>query len=194
MRRSPTSCRRSSRTSRPSSRCCRRWSPCSYRSAPTAPWHHVHPLYPLRPLQAPLQPGKQLPAGTVRQLRAAQQELGRGGSLAAPFDGSGGSSESSGTRQAETAATPHEGFPASSVATGRPPPPKLTNRERTVLELVAEGKLNREIASEISITTRVVEKYVARLLEKTGTSNRTQLVRRALQIGLLSTDPPFHHL
>lgn len=33
------------------------------------------------------------------------------------------------------------------------------------------------------------EKYVARLLEKTGTSNRTQLVRRALQIGLLSNDP-----
>merc|ERR1711971_1323346 len=37
-----------------------------------------------------------------------------------------------------------------------PPPPKLTPRERTVLELVAEGKLNREIGTELGITTKVV--------------------------------------
>ena len=79
-------------------------------------------------------------------------------------------------------------------ATARPEPPKLTNRERSVLELVAEGKLNREIASEIGITTRVVETYVRRLLAKTGTSNRTQLLRRALQIGLLSPDPPYQYM
>ena len=78
--------------------------------------------------------------------------------------------------------------------TARPEPPKLTNRERSVLELVAEGKLNREIASEIGITTRVVETYVRRLLAKTGTSNRTQLLRRALQIGLLSPDPPYQYM
>ncbi|KAL1518941.1 hypothetical protein AB1Y20_003212 [Prymnesium parvum] len=66
--------------------------------------------------------------------------------------------------------------------------PKLTKRERTVLELVGEGKLNKEIATELGVSRSHVEKYVKRLFDKTGTTNRTELVRRALQIGLLSVD------
>mmetsp|Transcript_1204 Transcript_1204/g.3339 ORF Transcript_1204/g.3339 Transcript_1204/m.3339 type:complete len:388 (-) Transcript_1204:228-1391(-) len=67
--------------------------------------------------------------------------------------------------------------------------PKLTKREISVLELVGDGKLNKEIASQLGVGLRYVEKIVRRLLEKTHTPNRTALVRRALQMGLISDDP-----
>ena len=66
---------------------------------------------------------------------------------------------------------------------------KLTRRERTVLERVGEGMLNKEIAADLGVSKSHVEKYVRRLFGKTRTTNRTELVRRALQLGLLSDDP-----
>jgi len=57
-----------------------------------------------------------------------------------------------------------------------------------VLELVGEGMLNKEIATQLGVSKSHVEKYVKRLLDKTNTSNRTELVRRALQTGLLSDE------
>jgi len=69
------------------------------------------------------------------------------------------------------------------------PVPNLTPREREILELVGEGMLNKEIAAQLSVTVSHIEKYVHRLFVKTGTTNRTGLVRRALQLGLLSDDP-----
>jgi DNA-binding NarL/FixJ family response regulator len=68
-----------------------------------------------------------------------------------------------------------------------PPPIKLefTPREQSVLELVVEGLMNKEIAKRLGTTIRNVEKYVSRLFGKTGTSSRTELVRYALQHGLI---------
>ena len=60
----------------------------------------------------------------------------------------------------------------------------LTPREREVLALVYEGLMNKEIAGRLERSTRNVEKYVSRLLSKTGTSSRTELVRYALEHGL----------
>lgn len=67
-----------------------------------------------------------------------------------------------------------------------PPPIKidLTPREQSVLDLVARGLMNKEIAKELSTSVRNVEKYVSRLFGKTGTNSRTELVRFALQHGL----------
>lgn len=67
-----------------------------------------------------------------------------------------------------------------------PPPIKidLTPREQSVLDLVAQGLMNKEIAKELSTSVRNVEKYVSRLFGKTGTNSRTELVRFALQHGL----------
>ena len=67
--------------------------------------------------------------------------------------------------------------------------PKLTRRERSVLELVGEGSLNKEIAAQLGVGLRYVEKVVRKLLEKTGTTNRTALVKKALQLGLISLEP-----
>lgn len=63
----------------------------------------------------------------------------------------------------------------------------LTPREQSVLDLVAEGLMNKEIASRLDTSVRNVEKYVSRLFSKTGTNSRTELVRFALEHGLVTT-------
>ena len=67
-----------------------------------------------------------------------------------------------------------------------PPPMKIefTPREQSVLDLVAQGLMNKEIAKTLETSVRNVEKYVSRLFSKTGTNSRTELVRFALQHGL----------
>jgi DNA-binding NarL/FixJ family response regulator len=60
----------------------------------------------------------------------------------------------------------------------------LTPREKSVLELVAQGLMNKEIAKQLDTSVRNVEKYVSRLFSKTGTNSRTELVRYALEHGL----------
>lgn len=67
------------------------------------------------------------------------------------------------------------------------PPPiniDLTPREQSVLDLVASGMMNKEIAKQLETSVRNVEKYVSRLFSKTGTNSRTELVRYALEHGL----------
>ncbi len=60
----------------------------------------------------------------------------------------------------------------------------LTPREESVLDLVAAGLMNKEIARRLQTSVRNVEKYVSRLFSKTGTNSRTELVRFALEHGL----------
>jgi DNA-binding NarL/FixJ family response regulator len=66
------------------------------------------------------------------------------------------------------------------------PPMKidLTPREQSVLDLVSQGLMNKEIAKTLQTSVRNVEKYVSRLFGKTGTNSRTELVRFALKHGL----------
>jgi DNA-binding NarL/FixJ family response regulator len=61
---------------------------------------------------------------------------------------------------------------------------KFTEREGEVLNLVSQGLMNKEIARELFISPRMVEKYVSRLLAKSGTSTRTELARFAVANGL----------
>ncbi|WP_027269307.1 response regulator transcription factor [Leptolyngbya sp. PCC 6406] len=64
----------------------------------------------------------------------------------------------------------------------------FTPREQDVLNKVAEGLMNKEIASRLDTSVRNVEKYVSRLFSKTGTNSRTELVRYALEHGLVTDD------
>ena len=61
---------------------------------------------------------------------------------------------------------------------------KFTPREQSVLDLVAQGLMNKEIAHRLGSSVRNVEKYVSRLFSTTGTNSRTELVRFALEHGL----------
>ena len=56
----------------------------------------------------------------------------------------------------------------------------LTHRELTILQLVAKGYRNKDIANDLNISIRNVEKYVSRLLSKTSTRNRTELAQLAI--------------
>lgn len=57
----------------------------------------------------------------------------------------------------------------------------FTYREKSILNLVIKGYTNKEIASALKLSRRNVEKYVSRLLYKTHTRNRTELVKYILQ-------------
>jgi DNA-binding NarL/FixJ family response regulator len=57
----------------------------------------------------------------------------------------------------------------------------LTNREIDVLRCLAQGLSNREIALELSISTRTVTTHVRNILDKTGLNNRTQLALYAVE-------------
>lgn len=62
---------------------------------------------------------------------------------------------------------------------------ELTEREREVLSGLAAGKRNREIATELYISERTVKYHVKSMFRKLRASNRTQVVRIALQYGLI---------
>jgi DNA-binding NarL/FixJ family response regulator len=51
---------------------------------------------------------------------------------------------------------------------------RLTERERRVLDLVAEGKTNREIGAELYLAEKTVKNYVSNILSKLGMQRRTE--------------------
>ena len=61
----------------------------------------------------------------------------------------------------------------------------LTPRELEVLELVALGRTNREIASDFVISVGTVKNHVEHIIAKLGASDRTQAVVRGLEFGLI---------
>ena len=64
----------------------------------------------------------------------------------------------------------------------------LSERERQVLGLVAQGYGSQEIAKHILVSVKTVETYRARIAEKLGLRTRREIVRFAVQMGLLTCD------
>jgi DNA-binding NarL/FixJ family response regulator len=64
-------------------------------------------------------------------------------------------------------------------------PPRLTERERQVLDLILTARSNREIARELGIEENTVQVHVGRLLRKTGAENRIGLLMNASNPALL---------
>lgn len=62
---------------------------------------------------------------------------------------------------------------------------ELSGREQEVLELVAKGKSNKEIAADLDITEATVKGHLTNILGKLGVSDRTQAVIAALRRGLV---------
>ncbi|MBI2939800.1 MAG: response regulator transcription factor [Chloroflexi bacterium] len=65
------------------------------------------------------------------------------------------------------------------------PAAELTQREREVLKLTAAGYTNQEIAEQLVISSKTVDTYRARVMEKLKLRHRSELVRYALKHGLL---------
>lgn len=68
-------------------------------------------------------------------------------------------------------------------------PERLTVRERDVLKLIVEGRTNREIAGRLSLSVGTVKIHVEHIIAKLGVSDRTQAAVRAIEQGLLHSNP-----
>lgn len=62
---------------------------------------------------------------------------------------------------------------------------KMTPRELEVLDYIAEGKSNKDIAEEMNISIYTVKRHVSGIIEKLAVSDRTQAAVKALKIGLV---------
>ena len=61
----------------------------------------------------------------------------------------------------------------------------LTEREQRAATLIARGFRNADVADELGVSLRTIEADRARLMQKLGVSRRAELVRWALERGLL---------
>jgi NarL family two-component system response regulator LiaR len=81
---------------------------------------------------------------------------------------------------AQVAAQPVSGKPADG--------PQLTERERDVIRLVAQGKSNREIAEALVISEKTAKAHISNILGKLGLEDRTQMAIHAIKNGLVDLD------
>jgi two-component system response regulator DesR len=70
--------------------------------------------------------------------------------------------------------------------TSEQPAPLLSEREREVLDLVAAGSTNREIAQTLFLSPHTVKEHTSALYRKLGARNRAEAVQRAQRVGLLA--------
>ena len=66
---------------------------------------------------------------------------------------------------------------------------KLTTREKEILQLIAEGRANREIAELLFISIRTVENHRANIMKKLKMKRTADLVKYAIQSGLTMVTP-----
>jgi DNA-binding NarL/FixJ family response regulator len=76
------------------------------------------------------------------------------------------------------------GRPAAS-AEADDPYETLTDREKQVLKLVAEGRANKEIAEDLGISVKTAMAHREHLMDKLGVHNRTELIRFAIKRGVI---------
>ncbi len=70
---------------------------------------------------------------------------------------------------------------------------ELTSREMEVLQLIAEGKANKETAHELGIGNKTVEKHREHLMQKLDIHDTTGLTRYAISAGIIESSRPIDH-
>jgi len=71
---------------------------------------------------------------------------------------------------------------------------KLTSRERSILQLIAEGRTNRSAAEFLNLSPKTVEKHRSSLMHKLGLNNAAELTLLAMDLGLVSRPKSVTHL
>ena len=69
---------------------------------------------------------------------------------------------------------------------GDPRYKQVSPREHEILRLVAKGRTNKEIAEQLSLSVRTVERHRSSIMNKIGLQNRAELVAYAVRQGFLS--------
>jgi DNA-binding NarL/FixJ family response regulator len=91
----------------------------------------------------------------------------------------------------------YQALGASTEAQGQPRPVQpvtLSLRQREVLQLVAEGKSNKEIASTINVTVKTIEFHKARISKELGVHTTAELTKQAITLGLVSKPETTHQM
>ncbi len=70
----------------------------------------------------------------------------------------------------------------------------LTNRERGILQLIAEGRTNRGAAEFLCVSPKTVEKHRASLMQKLGLRNAAEMTLAAMEMGLIERPSSFSRL
>ncbi|HZD16990.1 MAG TPA: response regulator transcription factor [Actinomycetota bacterium] len=65
---------------------------------------------------------------------------------------------------------------------------QLSDREREILKLIAEGRTNREIAESLFLSIKTVQAHRANLMRKLGMHDRTELVKYAIRKGIIGLE------
>ena len=65
------------------------------------------------------------------------------------------------------------------------PENELTPRELEVLKMVSEGKITKEIASQLSVSTRTIETHRVNMMKKLGVQNSAELIKKAAKMNLI---------
>jgi DNA-binding NarL/FixJ family response regulator len=64
----------------------------------------------------------------------------------------------------------------------------LTDREKQVLKLVAEGRSNKEVAELLGISVKTAMSHREHIMEKLGLHSRTELIRFAIKEGVIRVE------
>lgn len=80
---------------------------------------------------------------------------------------------------AGSAPAPFDANPKAQAALG------ISPRELTVLQKIAEGHSNKEIAAELNISPNTIKTHVAQLFDKLGAKRRTDAIRKARELGIV---------
>lgn len=64
----------------------------------------------------------------------------------------------------------------------------LTEREREVLQLIAEGKTNQEIADQLVVSIKTVQTHRMHLMDKLDAHDRIDLVKHAIRLGMIASE------
>lgn len=70
----------------------------------------------------------------------------------------------------------------------------LTNRERGILQLIAEGRTNRSAAEFLCVSPKTVEKHRASVMQKLGLRNAADMILAAMEMGLIERSISFSRL
>ena len=84
----------------------------------------------------------------------------------------------------QTLVTELRAFLAMAPAAATPPFAVLTLRERELLELIAEGRDNDDIARRLGVTNKTVRNHITRIFDKMGVATRAQAIVRAREAGM----------
>ena len=81
-----------------------------------------------------------------------------------------------------------EAAPPSEIAAEADPYEKLTDREKQVLKLVAEGRSNKEVAQLLGISVKTAMSHREHVMDKLDVHSRTDLIKFALRCGVIRAD------